>query len=73
MSGGNVQIDLPAGHAAGDKITVKLVPVATPTTNECVVDADAGEFIDGALTVTLDTNYEWITLVSDGTNWMQVG
>ena len=73
VSGGNVTVNLPSGHSAGDRIAVKLVTTATPSTNECVVDGDAAETIDGAATETLDTDYEWINLVSDGTNWMQLG
>jgi len=70
---GNVTVNLPAGHLVNDRIGVKLVSAATPGTNECVVDANAAETIDGALTFTLDTDDEWIILQSDGTNWLQVG
>ena len=34
------------------------------------VDGDAAETIDGATTVSLPTQYESITLASDGTNWI---
>lgn len=38
-----------------------------------VIEGFAGETIDGALTLTLTVAGEWATLVSDGTNWAQVG
>jgi hypothetical protein len=53
---------------AGDTIVVKMTTAAT---NNITVDANASETIDGALTLVLNTDYECVTLVSDGTNWMQ--
>ena len=73
VSGGNVTINLPsAASLGGQTIYVKLVSTATPSTNECTVDPNGAETIDGVSTVTLDTDYEWIGLASDGTNWMQI-
>jgi hypothetical protein len=33
------------------------------------IDADASETIDGNLTFSLSSNYQSVTLLSDGTNW----
>jgi hypothetical protein len=71
VSAGAVTINLPTAASNVDKeIWVKLVSVATFT---CTVDAFGAETIDGALTLTLTTNFEWVILRSDGTNWMQLG
>lgn len=41
--------------------------------NNVVINAGAGEFIDGAASVTLTSQYQYITIVSDaGTNWFVV-
>jgi hypothetical protein len=70
VTAGLFTVNLPAGHAAGDKILVKLVGLAT---NNVVVDADGGEFIDGVLTFSLTTNDESAEFLSDGTNWYWIG
>jgi hypothetical protein len=64
---------------AGSTVTITLPPAATAesiyhikklgTTASVIVDADGTETIDGALTATLNTQYESIMLVSDGSNW----
>ena len=70
VTAGLFTVNLPAGHAAGDKILVKLVGLAL---NNVVVDADGGEFIDGVLTFSLTTNDESAEFLSDGTNWYWIG
>ena len=37
--------------------------------NIITIDANASETIDGALTTTLNTQYETVTIVCDGSNW----
>lgn len=71
VSSGLVTVDLPTAVGNTDReIWVKLVSAAT---NNCVVDPSGAETIDGAATFTLDTDYEWIVVRSDGANWIQVG
>lgn len=70
ISGGNVTVNLPAGHVAGDQIIVKVSTAAGG--NTCTIDADASETIDGSTTLVLSADYEWATLVSNGTNWFQI-
>ena len=70
-SAGLVTVDLPPAAGGQDReVWIKLVAVAT---FDCVADPNAAETIDGAADATLDTDYEWIILRSDGTNWIQVG
>lgn len=74
VSGGNVTVDLPTAVGNTNReIWVKLVTVAAPGTNECTVDPNGVQTIDGASTFILDTDFEWIKLRSNGANWMQVG
>jgi len=71
VSAGAVTVNLPTAVGNTDKeVWVKLVSLAT---NTCTVDAAGVQTIDGALTATLTTDYEWIILRSDGANWMQIG
>ena len=65
---------------AGAQFTVTL-PLATTdtgrtyfikklgTTANIVIDANGSEKIDDGLTATLTTQYEAITVISDGTGW----
>lgn len=64
-----VTISLPSTHLGGDTIIIKLASIAN---NVCTVSGSSGALIDNQSSITLTTNYEWATLMSDGTNWMQV-
>ena len=55
----------PAGLTPNRIIHIKKVDAV----NNVTVDADGSETIDGALTETLATQYEVLTVVSDGTTW----
>jgi hypothetical protein len=71
VSANPVTVNLPTAVGNTDKeVWVKLVSLAT---NTCTVDAAGAQTIDGSLTATLTTDYEWIILRSDGANWMQIG
>jgi hypothetical protein len=42
-------------------------------TKNVTIDPSDSDTIDGNSTHTLSTTYEWVVLVSDGTNWSVVG
>jgi hypothetical protein len=64
-SSGTFTVTLPtAASIAGKKITVK-----NSGTGDVTVDADGSETIDGSANFLLDTQYDSVTVVSDGTNW----
>ncbi len=44
----------------------------TNTTGDCTIDPNASETIDGATTFVLSAQFEFIWLVSDGTNWVNI-
>ncbi len=49
---------------------LRFVKTDSSLTNIITIDANSSETINGALTTTLNTQYEQLTLVSDGTNWL---
>tara|TARA_R100000049_G_C1937592_1_gene81510 strand:- start:294 stop:1505 length:1212 start_codon:yes stop_codon:yes gene_type:complete len=67
VSGGDFTVTLPAASGnSGKRIWIKLT---TGTANTLTVDGASGETIDGAATITLDTQYDSLTLLCDGSNW----
>lgn len=56
-----------ASGNAGKTITIKKTD--SSLSNVITIDANASETIDGALTVTLQTQYESYVLYCDGSNW----
>jgi hypothetical protein len=62
-----VAVTLLAAATAGDgyELTIKR----TGATGTITIDGDGTETIDGALTATLTTQYESLTLLCDGSNW----
>lgn len=65
-AGGVVTITLPA--AATAKKYPRYIKKLGTTAN-VIIDANAAETIDGALTATLTTQYEALMLLTDGSNW----
>ena len=64
----SITINLPAA-IDGQQYVIKKVDSSI---NTVTIDGDSSETIDGALTKTLTTQYECVTIVSDGTNWFIV-
>lgn len=67
VSGGAVAITLPPPVA---RKTLKFFDITGgAATNNITVSQNAAETIDGAASITMASNYEVLTLISDGTNW----
>ncbi len=68
-TGGAVEVDLPtAGSQAGKTIDILAV---TGAANSVTVAPDGSETINGSGTsLTLSSNYQNVTLISDGTDWV---
>lgn len=65
-SGGNVTLTLPAAASvAGFRVDVKKLDAA----NTLTLDGAGAETIDGAATVAWTTQYQTVSIVSDGTQW----
>lgn len=66
-SGGAITLTLPAAASwTGHEINCKKTD---STANVVTIDGNSAETIDGAATRALKTQYESITLISDGSNW----
>ena len=66
---GAFTVTLPAGHVAGDVVVIKDV-VGNCGVDNCTIDANGSETIDGVATFVMTVNYQSVALVSDGTNWL---
>lgn len=60
---------LASANRTGRQIIIKKIDV---TANTVTIDPNAAETIDGAATNVLSSQYDSITLVSDGVNWIIV-
>lgn len=63
---GNITITLPAVGCVGCKFTIKKTDA---TSNDVIVTRASSATIDGATTYTLGSQYNYVTIVADGTNW----
>lgn len=69
-SGGAITVNLPAASgAAGVTIDVKKTDASA---NSVTVDGNASETIDGALSLTISSQYDTYTLRCDGSAWWVV-
>jgi len=66
-AGAAVTVTLLAAATAGDGHRIDIKKLGS--TGNVVIDANGAELIDGALTQTLTTQYENITLICDGSSW----
>ena len=64
-------ITLPA--AATNTGRIYVIKKVDSTANIVTIDANASETIDGSLTTTLTTQYQRITIQSNGTGWDMIG
>jgi len=71
-AGGNVTVTLPdatAGAAAtGRVVTIFKVDAA----NDVIIDGDGSQTINGATTVTMSAQYNYRTIISNGTEWFVI-
>lgn len=67
-TGSTVTVTLPASPNANDYIVVKDSTGSANSNNITIDTADAAT-IDGLSSISMDSNYESKTFVSDGTNW----
>lgn len=66
-SGGAFTVTLYA--ASGNSGKILKIKKTDSSVNAVTIDGNASETIDGALTTTLSTQYEIITIICDGSNW----
>lgn len=68
-SSGNITIDL---NAAADDNQGMIIIKKTASANTVTIDANGAETIDGAATQVISTQWESITIISDGSAWFIV-
>lgn len=66
-----VTITLPAAATAGNGFIISIKKMGN--TADVIIDGNASETIDGALTNTITLYHDWRNLVSDGSNWHIIG
>lgn len=59
-----------AADNTGRRITIKKVDAGA---GSVVVDGEGAETIDGSTTYTINAQYAFVTVQSDGSNWMIIG
>ena len=70
-TGAAFTITLPAAASStGLELTFKKIDVSG---NAVTIDGNASETIDGATTYALTTQYQKVTIICDGTNWLIIG
>ena len=63
----DINVNLPAASTAGDGYKYNIKNLASGFT--LTIDPNSTETIDGATTFAISTQYQSITIVSDGSNW----
>jgi hypothetical protein len=66
---GDVTITLPAA-SADKQVAIKINSLAMG--KEVIVDGNSSETIDGLTTRRMDSDYESMHLISDGSNWWRI-
>lgn len=67
-SGGNITISLPSASDAENKGVFEIKKTDS-SSNLVIIDGNGSETIDGSTTVTINVQYEAISIVSNGTEW----
>lgn len=55
--------------ASGNSGKILTIKKTSSDTNAITIDGNASETIDGATTTTIDSQYETLKIICDGTNW----
>jgi len=69
-TGGAFTINLPAAAGMAGRHLLIKDEAGTAAASNITIDANAGEFIDGALTAVLSVSRASLSLYCDGTGWM---
>ena len=64
-------ITLPPAASAWDAANSvsKIYTIINNDTDDCTIEGDGAETINGGSNVVLDVQYEWVTVFTDGTSW----
>ena len=71
-AGGNVTVTLPDA-TAGDALLGRVVTIfKVDAANDVILDGDGSQTINGATTVTMSSQYDYRTIISNGTEWFVI-
>ena len=71
-AGGNVTVTLPDA-TAGDALLGRVVTIfKVDAANDVIIDGDSSQTINGATTVTMSSQYNYRTIISNGTEWFVI-
>jgi hypothetical protein len=68
-SGGAITLNLPAVATSKNKT---YTVVRTSASNNVVLDGNASETINGATTYTLSSQWQFVKIICDGTQWIVI-
>jgi len=72
-AGGNVTVTLPDA-TTGDALAGRVVTIfKVDAANDVIIDGDGSQTINGATTVTMSAQYNYRTVMSNGTEWFVIG
>tara|TARA_R100001530_G_scaffold128545_1_gene98339 strand:+ start:86 stop:481 length:396 start_codon:yes stop_codon:yes gene_type:complete len=72
-AGGDVTVTLPDA-TAGDALLGRVVTIfKVDAANDVIIDGDGVQTINGAPTVTMSSQYDYHTIISNGTEWFVIG
>ena len=63
-------LTLPTAQTIDGRVIVIKDAGGNANTNNITIDTEAAQTIDGAATLVINTDYDSVTLVCDGTNWL---
>ena len=71
-AGGNVTVTLPDA-TAGDALLGRVVTIfKVDAANDVILDGDGSQTINGATTVTMSSQYNYRSIISNGTEWFVI-
>ena len=68
-SGGAITLTLPAAATAGSGAIFVIKDIGNASTNAITIDGNSSEKIDGQITQTINSDYQSIEMLCDGTEW----
>lgn len=72
-SSGEVVLTLPSASTCAGRI-YNIVRVQTyPSAYNCIIACQSGQTINGMSSISLDNNYDRVTVQSNGSNWIIIG
>jgi len=66
-------LTLPTAQVVEGRVVIIKDAGGNASANNITIDTEGAETIDGSATLVMSSDYEWVTLYSDGSNWFVIG